>query len=63
MFTAEAMLSAIVSARDVQKLYEAQDIAKAKLQKRSWAWLKKRKGVVPTIFLVVLNYGSTKLAC
>lgn len=33
MFTSEAMLAAIVEARDVQKLYEAQDKAKAKLSR------------------------------
>ncbi len=31
IFTSEAMLAAIVEARDVQKLYEAQDKAKARI--------------------------------
>jgi plasmid stability protein len=33
IFTSEALLSAIVEARDTQKLYEAQDKAKARLNK------------------------------
>lgn len=33
VFTSESMLASIVEARDVQKLYEAQDNAKAKLRR------------------------------
>lgn len=33
VFTSEAMQKAVVEARDIQKFYEAQDSAKAKLQK------------------------------